>query len=183
MKFSEVASRLTGFSTPLFGVSWTPPQADRAVVRQIVVFLEDRRVLYDPYEAERPEWAVQSVLEIRGFLTDQLVTGGLTDELATHVMAMRAACRRFLDTRNPAGFPAIPDVESAAPEEGPAQRQRLRAQSHDVYGGLGPANTWVFNQALGEWRATMGIHLAQLAAKYGVDIPDHLAAVIPLEPD
>ena len=48
MRFSEIATRLTGISTPIFGVSWTPAQSDVDAVRRTLVFLEDRRVLYAP---------------------------------------------------------------------------------------------------------------------------------------
>ena len=60
MKFADVASRVSGISTPIFGVSWTPPVSDVAVARRIVTFLEDRRVLYSPYEVEVPEHVVAS---------------------------------------------------------------------------------------------------------------------------
>jgi hypothetical protein len=46
--FKKIAKSLTGISTPVFGVSWTPPESDREVVRKLVVFLEDRRALYSP---------------------------------------------------------------------------------------------------------------------------------------
>ena len=52
MKFSEIAGRLSGFSTPIFGVQWEPPVIDRDVARRVISFLEDRRVLYDPYERD-----------------------------------------------------------------------------------------------------------------------------------
>jgi hypothetical protein len=68
VKPSEIAGRITGFSTPLFGVQWTPPRVDVKVAREVMVFLEDRRVLYSPYEAEVPEHVMSSVFEIRCFL-------------------------------------------------------------------------------------------------------------------
>lgn len=45
MRFKEMLSRLTGISVPVFGVSWNPPEADCAVGKRAVAFLEDRRVL------------------------------------------------------------------------------------------------------------------------------------------
>ena len=71
MRFSEVARRLTGISTPIFGVSWEPGEADTAVARRILAFLADRQVLFSPYALELPEHCVQSVIEIRYFLTGQ----------------------------------------------------------------------------------------------------------------
>lgn len=34
MKFSEIAQRLTGISCPIFGVSWTAPEAEVTVARR-----------------------------------------------------------------------------------------------------------------------------------------------------
>jgi hypothetical protein len=45
MKLVEITSRLTGISCPVFGVSWTPPEPERAIARRVIAFLENRRVL------------------------------------------------------------------------------------------------------------------------------------------
>jgi hypothetical protein len=37
----------------------------------------------------------------------------------------------------------------------------------------------VFNGALGELCGVFGVHLAQLAAQYGLDIEDDLASILP----
>ena len=50
--FLEVARRITGISTPVFGVSWNPPEEKREIVRSLVAFLEDRRALYADYFME-----------------------------------------------------------------------------------------------------------------------------------
>lgn len=75
MKFQEIIERLTGFSTPIFGVQWNPPESQRAVARRVIAFMEDRRVLFVPSEMESPEHCVQSILRIREALTQEL--GGL----------------------------------------------------------------------------------------------------------
>lgn len=72
MKFSEIANRLTGISTPLVGVSWQPSDLEVSAARRVIAFLEDRRVLYAPDELEVPDHCVRSVLEIRHFLSDEL---------------------------------------------------------------------------------------------------------------
>lgn len=42
------------------------------VARRVIRFLEDQRVLYNPSELEQPDHCVQSVLDIRRFLTAEL---------------------------------------------------------------------------------------------------------------
>ena len=156
MRFSEIASRLTGISTPVFGVSWTPARADVEVARSILMYLEDRRVLYDPIAIEVAEQCVASVLEIRQFLTQVLTEGQIADELADHLRAMRAECRKFLG-------------EMVA-----------RGDGGEIYLPYGiDIFDPVLNQALGELRGVFGIHVAQIAVKYGLDVDEPLAYVLP----
>lgn len=156
MKFQEALSRLTGISIPLFGVQWNPPDADRAVARRVLTFLEDRRVLYVPSEMEIPSHGVQSVIEIRRFLTSEL--GQLTSngQLARCLQDMRAACRKFLN--------------AVGAQDGLIVRHAF----HD-----GHYASWVFNQALGEMRGVFGIYITVLAATHGLDVHSDLAKIIP----
>ena len=96
MKFKNIIKRLNGISNPVFGVSWNPSTTDKDQAREIIAFLEDRRVLYNPSEMEMPDYCVQSVIEIRRFITQKVgtVQGA---ELQESLMAMRASCRKFLD--------------------------------------------------------------------------------------
>lgn len=96
MRFREVAARLNGISTPIFGVSWTPATPDVAVARSVLAFLEDRRVLYSPINFEENGHSISSVTQIRSFLTDVIGSGGISDEFAGTLRTMRGICRRFL---------------------------------------------------------------------------------------
>jgi hypothetical protein len=154
VRFADVANRLTGFSTPIFGVSWTPAILDREAAQQVIVFLEDRRMLYVPYVAENPDWCVQSALQIRAFLTELLGRGGIAVDLADHLRAIRAACRHFVST-----------------VEGIDAREKEYGQY--VF------KEWAFNQALGEFRAIVGVHVAQIAVSHGIDVPDDLTVILP----
>lgn len=58
MRFSEIANRLAGISTPIGGVSWQPAELELSAARRVVTFLEDRRVLYSPSELEVPSHCV-----------------------------------------------------------------------------------------------------------------------------
>lgn len=157
MRFQEILARLTGLSTPIFGASWSPPEPHVAVARRVVTVLEDRRVLYVPSEMEVPDHCVRSVLEIRQFLTSELQALDSDSDLAQTLRAMRAACRKFLDT--------------------------VGARHDIVTFGFyrGHWASWEFNGALGELRGVFGIHLARLAAAHGLDIEDDLATVLPGE--
>ena len=72
MKFTEIASRMTGFSSPIFGVTWQPLTPDVTIARRVLAFLEYRRLLYFPYAVEEPEHSISSVVKTREFLTGLL---------------------------------------------------------------------------------------------------------------
>jgi hypothetical protein len=160
VKFADVASRVSGISTPIFGISWTPPVSDVAVARRIVTFLEDRRVLYSPYEVEVPEHVVASVLSIRQYMTDVLAEGGIADELAAWLRSIRAAARKFLDQ-----WAEIEqgEVVNVVPTD--------FGTSHMIDSG--------FNQALGEFRGVVGVAIAAIAAAFGLDVEEPLATILP----
>jgi len=97
VNFNRVARTITGFSTPVFGISWNPPESERETVRKLITFLEDRRALFNPYDIENPHWLIESVLEIRKTLTESLQALAEESGIASHLRALRAACRKFLD--------------------------------------------------------------------------------------
>jgi hypothetical protein len=57
-----------------------------AVARRIITFLEDRRVLYNPYHMEDPRHCIQSVIEIRQFLTAELSNLSGDEELVQNLL-------------------------------------------------------------------------------------------------
>jgi len=159
MKFSEIANRLTGISTPFGGTSWQPAEMEIAAARRVMAFLEDRRVLYAPEEMEVASHCVQSVIEIRHHLSDVLGKLDSGSELAASLRAMRAACRKFLE--------------------------RVGTDGHEgIHHGSGWGfHGWTFGSALGELRGTFGIHLAKIAAVFKLDVEDRLASILPANAD
>jgi hypothetical protein len=154
MRYQEIAARLTGFSVPLFGVSWDPPEPDVTIARRVLAFLEDRRVLYNAYHLEVEEQCFHSVTEIRQFLTTEIGALDKGSKLGEHLRGIRAACRHFLD------------------ESGPANRRLHR--------GWGPFEAPFFT-ALGELRAAIGAHVGALAVMHGLDVEEQLASVLPAQ--
>jgi hypothetical protein len=156
MNVRDIVWRIKGFSTPFGGIDWEAPVPQKTVARKLVLYLEDRRVL----SANRaitdsvadPDHCVASVLRIREKLTDLLMDPDIGDRLAEHVGAMRAACRKFLDTVGRSGA-----VGGSGDRRGDA----------------------TFAAALGELRAVFGIQLGVVAARYGLELPESLAAILP----
>jgi hypothetical protein len=109
LKFSEIANRLTGISTPLGGVSWEASELTSSAARRVIAFLEDRRVLYVPGQLEVPSHCVHSVLDIRRFLSSELEKLDARSEFAASLRAMRAACREISRTsrRRRSGYNAL----------------------------------------------------------------------------
>ncbi len=97
MKGQDIKYRLTGLSIGSIGASWEKIKTERDKAQKLVTFLEDRRVLYGPFDLEVSGHCIQSVLEIRKFLTTELQDLPARSKFAQHLRAMRASCRKFLD--------------------------------------------------------------------------------------
>ncbi|HET7549133.1 MAG TPA: DUF6650 family protein, partial [Usitatibacter sp.] len=72
LKYQELASRINGVSFLSAGVQWMPPEPERKIVRDVLTFFEDRRVLFNPCAWELPDEVAQSVIRIRESLTEAL---------------------------------------------------------------------------------------------------------------
>ncbi len=154
--WQEMRQRITGFSLPIGGVQWNPPEPERKIVRELLIFLADRRVLFNDFTLEVEGEVVHSLNDIRRELTNALQR--LADEALAvpAINQMRGACRRFLDHR-------WPDVRVFHP------------MAHDP---MGPN----FFIALGELRATFGRSIAELSALYEIDVAPELEAILPEPP-
>ena len=51
-----VGIKVTGFSTPVAGVSWELTKSEKEVAQHIVTFLEDRRLLFGEHVGLRATW-------------------------------------------------------------------------------------------------------------------------------
>ena len=155
MRWKEIANRFSGFTIGPFGAQWTPKPSDAEVARRVLRFLEDRRILYNDYAWEEPGHCVQSVLDIRRFLTNEITSLKDVSDLLGPLRVMRAACRKFLDTMQQDG------------------ERRVR-----VHHGL---DSFGFYSALGEFRGAIGPQVALLAGHYQIDVEDELAQTLPIE--
>lgn len=161
--FREIAHRITGFEVSVWGVgvSWNPPLLDVETARRLLTYLEDRRALYAPYDCETARYVVESILDIRERLTKDLEQSDRSSSLAQSLIAMRAACRKFLN-------------EVVAVDTDLMIHRGLRIWDRDDRD---------FFMALGELRSIIGVHAAQIAVRYGIDVEETLVSIFPALPD
>jgi len=157
MTFKEIANRITGISMPVFGISWNPPKLEKQIAEKVIVYLEDKRVLYNPYELEVPKHCIESVNQIRVFLTEQLYDVERGSELSNILRAMRDACRKLLDMLT------MNDIHIT--------------NAYDI--GLG--TQMVFYSGVGELRGVFGILIVKLLVMNGIDCESNLITILPLQ--
>ncbi len=104
---------------------------------------------------ETPNHCVESVLDIRKFLTTKI--SAVEDKnLIAILRGMRSVCRKFLD--------------AVGADEGIIRF----GNSHGHWA------SWSFNGAVGELRGVFGLYLAELATLYKLDIEDNFASILPI---
>jgi hypothetical protein len=144
--------RLNSVTLPWLGAGWETIPGDKEVAKETIVFLENRRVLFGKRHDEDGPYCVQSAKEIRDFLTSK-ISSIRSKELADSLRAMRAAARQFTD------------------EAGPGAR--------NFAGGWHPGNTYFL--VLGDFRTLMGVQIARIAARYGLEVEEELMQILPPE--
>ena len=154
---TDLARRITGFSTPFGGLSWTAPAPEADAVRAFLTVLEDRRALFAPYHVEMEFAVAQSIEEVRHACTETISALQENSRAVEHIRAIRVACRQFSDK---------------APE------------AHDLHRGrgFGREASALFFTALGELRALIGVQVMALAYTYKLELEGDLASIIPPEP-
>ena len=151
MHFKEILSLLTGVSVPIFGIQWKPITAEVKVARDLLRELEDKRVLYRPYDMEGGHYCIHSVVDMRQTLTSSLQQVDSNSHLYKQLQKIRRACREFCDVVG------SPKYDSAA---FPVQESLLARE-------------------LSRLRNTVGAAVGAVALAYGLDVKDELASIIP----
>jgi len=153
LKGRKLAARLVGISTPVGGIDWEPPAGERERAKQVLKYLAEQRVLWDPYDIAIGSFVTESILDMRERLSHDLKDVPGDSVLGEALRAMRAACRMFWD-------------ENQSPRS-----------------GYGPPYEAQLHSTLGELRALFGIHIARIACAYDLEVDSHLVGILPPEPD
>jgi hypothetical protein len=149
--------RPTGFSLPPgFGIQWEFAEGDKAIARKVVIFLENRRLLFGERHMEDEMYCVRSAIEIRNWLTDLIPSARDGGGAEQSLRAIRAACTQFVN------------------QAGPEARN---------FRGLYGDGANLFGQALGQLRSLVGIQLALLVDRYKFKVEDDLLVIFPPSDD
>jgi hypothetical protein len=128
---------------------------DADTARRVLLFLEDRRILWADRLMEDEAHCVASAIEIRHELTHELQQSTLNAGMTACLKAIRAACREFVDAAGPEG--------------------------HNFWHAHGcEANP--FALTLGRLKALVGVHLALIVREFNLDVELHLARTLPPDP-
>ena len=148
--------RPTGIGGFGFSVNWEKVPGDEDVARRVIIFLEDRRLLFGKRHSEDELLCVHSAIEIRRFLTEELGRAKAGSSLAQSIAVIRGAMRAFVSAAG------------------------LDACNFRYHHG---AMTDEFSLALGELRSRVGMQVALIADKYSIEVEPDLAQILPPPPD
>lgn len=151
MKFERIYKNITGLSCPIFGVQWNAPTIEADEAKKLVLFLEDKRVLFNPANMEDAGHCAQSVIEIRSEITKTLQALPSDSNLEKSLKRMRKACQEFSDKL---GHPKYSDFDQ-------------------------PVQISILERELFKFRDKCGVSVAEIAVAYGLDVDDGLASIIP----
>jgi len=158
MNYQELAAKITGVSFPFFGISWAPGKPEIEIAKKVINFLENKRVLFNSYELENPNHCMQSVIQIRDFLTTQLNEVERKSELDGILRGMRSAGRSVMDKG--------------------AHNFRFGENNFNSFGTL---DQIVFFSQIGVFRGIMGMLIAKLVIMHGLEIEEDLLTILPSE--
>lgn len=151
MKFERIYKNITGLSCPIFGIQWNAPAIESDEAKNVILFLEDKRVLFNPSHMEDAGHCALSVIEIRSELTRHLQALPSGSNLASALKRMRKACQTF---SNNLGHPKFSSFDPAV-------------------------QTSILERELFKLREKFGVPVAEVAVAYGLDVDDGLASIIP----
>lgn len=151
MKFDEILKSFTGFSVPIFGIQWQPPIPQVKIARNVLRVLEDKRVLYMPFDSEGAHHCLNSVFDLREVLSTAMQSVESKSPLYNQLQKMRRACRSFCNVIGSDKFDTFPI---------PIQRSLLVRE-------------------LTKLRSNIGSAVGEIVIAYGVALEDELASIVP----
>ena len=159
LSWQRIAKHSTGIPGARNGTTWNPPPLEIDEARRLLLYLENRQVLYNDIILETGNQVMSSVQGMREHLDHKLQEREIdpNSKLATIAGDMQEACRTFVNAarKHRWSSPAF-------------YGQKLRSDAQ-----------WV--AALETFRARLGRCVARLAVEYHLNVERELASILPLE--
>lgn len=92
--------RLSGFSTPIGGVSWDKSITEKERIEYLFFYLQSKRILTNPIEMEIVKQCVDSILDIRKTLVGITKDVKFSDKNLSEIQNMITACNNYLNVTN-----------------------------------------------------------------------------------
>ena len=92
--------KLTGVSTPIGGISWAESLTAKQRFKNLLFFLESKRILTNPTEMEIKEHCIQSVLEIKSVIVETTKDVDFPGKDMGILRSLITACNQYLDSVN-----------------------------------------------------------------------------------
>lgn len=98
---------LNGFSVAWGGLSWDNNITSKEYFEKLLFYLESKRILVNPFSMEEKTQCIESVLEIKHFLTELPIEVEFTKEERDFLRTMIRACNCYLDNVKKRSVPRI----------------------------------------------------------------------------
>lgn len=154
--FKKIVEHLKGVAILGTGANWYPPETNYTKAKRTIRFLEDKRVLYNPYSLECIKECVDSVWEIREFLNKEMQDKDISDHLCNYLADMRSSCLKFLD-------------RCCHIEDVPFYFLEIHKS---------PSNP-ILNHSLEKLRNEFGCILSKMTVDYKIEIMGELVSILP----
>ena len=98
---------LNGISTPVGGISWDNNTTAKDRFRYLLLFLESKRILTNPFYMELKAECIESVLEIKHTLVEITKDASFKEQDYVIVRSLLSACNEYLDAVRPDSVPHL----------------------------------------------------------------------------
>ena|SRR3989442_1382658 len=146
LSITEFLRRLSGISTPIFGISWTPPSEERQLVNGLLQQLGDRRLIRKYHGGFEYRAVIVSLEKMRSDATQALSQ-----------LSPEAACRPTIENLRT----ALHLFQTLVESERPAGRDEASPTDATL-------------KALGVFQDTVGSQLRSLARAYSIPLYEGL---------
>jgi hypothetical protein len=149
--------------------------SDSDVAGHVIHDLENRRVLFTPIDRENPQHCIESVIEMRKMLSQQLsrVSNDM-GELGKELRKMRAACIAFQE-----GAEEFLRHGGNAWIGRPIQLIEVSESGELIDSQPIDSPDWNFDEGLHEFREAVTSSIAQIAGRFGLYVEKRLRTPLP----